>query len=207
MWGYAPGTNGLQRVSTGVAVEPGGSTGKIIHEEHTSRDTELGIQLGARVGTSWSKLPKETSSSMGLAVDAHVDLTLALPKWGFGIASGYTSDRTSFGKEPWFYSGFPVVGYAQYSIIPRIFVHAGGGRILGGTVKRIEDDGVPEATGDADAWRAFTGASWVFKRSAASDMALRIEGRGTWSSDVRVAERDAAWSSYALLGEIVWITF
>ncbi len=100
-----------------------------------------------------------------------------------------------------------MVGYAQYSVIPRIFVHAGGGRILGGGVKRIEDDTAPEATGDANAWRGFAGASWVFSRSATNDFALRLEGRGTWSSDVRVAARDAAWTSYAVLGEILWVTF
>jgi len=202
MWGYAPGTAGLQRSSGGY--DP--TTGTVLHESRKARDIELGMQIGARVGTSWSKLPAE-KLAMGLAVDAHVDVTLALPKWGFGVATGYTSDRTSFGDHSWFYSGFPLVGYAQYSLIPRIFVHAGAGRILGGGVKRIEDDTAPEATGDASAWRGFAGASWVFSRSERNDFALRLEGRGTWSSDVRVADRDAAWTSYAVLAEILWVTF
>ena len=208
--GYGPGTDGLQRVSHGVtqttATERATNTGHTYSEAYESSEMQLGIQLGARVGATWAKIPGE-SLSTGFAGDAHVDVTLALPKWGFGVEGGYTADRAGFGEHTWFYSGVPLVAYAQYSIVPRFFVHGGGGYVIAGSVKRIEDDTAPEVTGDANAFRAFIGSNWVFSRSSTNDFVLRVEGRGTWSEDVRVADRDAAWTSYAVLGEIVWVTF
>jgi hypothetical protein len=208
--GYGPGTNGLQRTSKGVtqttATEMATNTGHTFREDYESAEMQFGVQLGARVGATWAKLPGE-SLAMGLAVDAHADLTLAFPKWGVGLAAGYTGDRTAFGDHEWFYSGMPVVVYGQYSLVPRFFLHAGGGRVFLGSVKRIEDDTAPEVSGDANAWRGLAGANWVVSRSASNDFVLRLEGRGTWSGDVQVADRDAAWTSYAVLAEILWVTF
>lgn len=208
--GYGPGTNDLHRTSKGVTqtteLEKATNTGHAFREDYTSSDMQFGMQLGARVGATWAKLPGQ-ALNMGLAVDAHADATLAFPRWGLGLAAGYTGDRTAFDDHEWFYSGFPVVLYGQYLLAERFFLHAGGGRVLFGSVKRIEDDTAPEVSADADAWRGLAGANWVFSRSASNDFVLRIEGRGTWSSAVKVEELEATWSSYAVLGEILWVTF
>jgi hypothetical protein len=202
LWGYGPGTNGLER--SGGGVDP--TTGQVHSYRAKSGDIEFGTQLGARVGVGWAKLPGEALST-GLAVDAHADFTLAFPKWGVGLSGGYTADRTGFDDHTWFYSGVPIVAYGQYSLARRFFLHAGGGYVVVGSVKRIEDDTAPEAVGDANAMRGLFGANWVFGRSNTRDLVLRVEARGTKSQSVRVAGRDAGWTSIGVLGEILWVTF
>jgi hypothetical protein len=202
LWGYGPGTNGLQRSGSGVDK----TTGHVHSYRAEAGDTEFGTQLGARVGAAWAKLPGEALAT-GLAVDAHADLSLAFPKWGVGVSGGYTADRTGFDGHTWFYSGFPIVAYGQYSLARRFFLHAGGGYVVFGSVKRIEDDSAPEAVGDANALRGLFGANWVFARSETRDFVLRVEARGTKSQAVRVAGRDAGWTSVGVLGEILWVTF
>jgi hypothetical protein len=204
--GYGPGMTNEQRTNVGCTPDaPGSSWGTCRTRSYDSADLEYGIQLGARVGAV-SASAGSIRSGYGLGIDAHVDIVVAAARWGVGVTTGYTSDRlfgTANGGD-FFYSGLPVGVYGQLGLTRKIFLHGGAGRVLDGSVKRVEPN---EISVDASAWRGFAGITFVVKRSRRSDLALRFEVRMQRSSSAEIDGQDATWSSTGLLGELVWASF
>lgn len=190
----------LSRAGSGV-VDNGDGTGTVVHHEYESGENGYGAQLGARAGYMHGSAG-DVASGGGLAIDVHADLTFSRDRFGAGLTAGYTSDRI-IGPDAWFYSGFPVGGYGQFLITPRFFVHAGASYIAAGSLKHVE----PDKSGDAAGYRGFAGLDLVISRSTKNDFMFRIEGRYTRSKTADVGSAQLAWTSAALLGEIVWATF
>jgi hypothetical protein len=203
--GYGPGMTNELRTNHGVTPDaPGSSTGTYHSRSYNSGEHVLGIQLGARVGVA-SATVGSIASGKALAVDAHTDIVYATDKWGVGVAGGYTSDRTGkHADATYFYSGFPITAYGQYGLTRRIFVHGGLGRVIYGSVKRIEPN---ELSVDASAWRGVAGITFVFNRGPKKDFAFRLEARTQRSADAMLDGVDAKWSSTGLLGELIWASF
>ncbi|MBS1123539.1 MAG: hypothetical protein H6Q90_5767 [Deltaproteobacteria bacterium] len=203
--GYGPGMTNEQRTSHGVTPDsPGSSMGTYSSRSYKTGEHVLGAQLGARLGAA-SASAGSLASGTALAVDAHADVVYAMDRWGVGIATGYTSDRLGeHAGATYFYSGFPVTAYGQFGLTRRIFVHGGAGRVIYGSVKRIEPN---ETSVDASAWRASAGITFVFVRGAKKDFALRLEGRVQRSGEAMLDGQDARWSSSAVLGELIYASF
>lgn len=203
--GYGPGMTNEQRTSHGVTPDsPGSSMGTYSSRSYQTGEHVFGVQLGARIGAATASAG-HVASGTAMAVDAHTDLVYATERWGVGVTTGYTSDRLgSHGGATYFYSGFPAVAYGQFGLGRRIFVHAGGGRVISGAVKRIE----PSSTSvDAGSWRGIAGITFVFNRGPKKDFALRIEGRVQRSAAATIDGQDVRWSSSALLAELIYASF
>jgi hypothetical protein len=196
--GYGPGMTNEIRTSHGVTPDaPGSSTGTYSSRTYNSGEHVLVGAASATVG--------DIASGTAMAVDAHTDIVYAMDRWGVGVAAGYTSDRTGKHEEAtYFYSGFPVTAYGQYGLTKRIFVHGGAGRVIYGSVKRIEPN---ETSVDASAWRGIAGITFVFNRGPKKDFALRLEGRAQRSADAMLDGQNARWSSTGLLAELIWASF
>lgn len=200
--GYGPGLNSEDRISQGCASDgPGTMTATCTTRGYNSGERSFGAQIGARAGAV-SGSAGDIGSGTGLGIDAHADFTMAMARWGVGLQFGYSNDQL-FGDQKLFYWGLPVVGYGQFALTRRIFVHAGGGRVFKGTI-RVGDDGM---SADASAWRGVAGISFVFARSAKRDLALRLEARAQKSGDAQLGGMAASYSSTGLLAEIVWASF
>ena len=197
---YGPGMANLSHKGTGV-VDNGDGTGTVVHHEYQTGENGYGVQLGARGGYMHGAAG-DVASGGGVAIDAHADFTFSRDRFGVGLTGGYTSDQM-IGKDPWFYSGLPVGAYGQFLIFPRFFVHAGASYIVMGSLKHVDAD----KSGDANGVRGFGGLNLVLSRSPSRDFMLRIEGRYTKSQTADVASTQLAWTSTAVLGEIVWASF
>ena len=198
--GYGPGLNGEDRISQGCASDgPGTATATCTTRGYNSGKRSFGAQIGARAGVV-SGSAGTIGSGTGLGIDAHADFTMAMARWGVGLQFAYSNDHI-FGDNALFYSGVPIVAYGQFALTRRIFVHAGGGRVVHGSI-RHNDMSV-----DASAWRAVAGISFVFARSATRDLTLRFEGRAQATGDFQLEGMNTSYSSTGLLAEIVWASF
>lgn len=193
--GYGPGQSNMDRLNTGCS-QTGPMTATCTTTEYNSGERSFGAQIGLRTGAVTGSAGSISGTGFGL--DAHADFTMAMPKWGVGLQFGYSNDQLS---NDLFYWGVPVVAYGQYALHRRIIVHAGGGRVLKGSVRR------EEMSADASAWRGVGGISFVFARNARRDLALRFELRAQKSGAAQLGGVDATWSSTGLLAEIVYATF
>jgi hypothetical protein len=196
--GYGPGLNGEDRTSSGCSSN-GDGTATCSSHSYNSGERSFGAQIGARTGVV-SGTAGAIGSGTGLGIDAHADFTMTMAKWGAGVQFGYSNDQI-FGDNAIFYWGLPVMGYGQFALTRRIFVHAGVGRVLHGTIRHND------MSADASAWRGAAGISFVFARNSHRDLALRLEARAQASGDAMLEGMDASYSSTGLLAEIVWATF
>ena len=204
MGAYGPGMTGEQRIS-GTCASAGPTPGTCTLGSYNSGETTYGIQLGLRAGAVAASVGS-IDSGTAVALEAHTDIVVARARWGVGVSGGYGNEHI-FGSTKGgelLYSGIPIAAYGQFALTTRIFVHAGAGRVGWGSVSRSLPD---ETSADASAWRGFGGITFVFKRSAKSDLALRLEARATRSSDVMLGGEDATWSSMGVLAEILYATF
>lgn len=199
---YGPAMTKVSRMNKGWSPNaPGSSWGTYHQRSYQSGGVNGGAEVGARIGVVHATA-SDAKAATGLATDVHADIVVGATRWSASLTGGYTSDRMFDSVDSFFFSGFPVGLVGAYGW-PKIFFHAGVSRVLAASIKNIDSD---EST-DVSAWRGAAGVTFVLKRSAANDFALRLEGRLTKSSTSMLEGNEVQWSSEGVLGEIVWHTF
>ena len=200
---YGPGMTNMERTTAKGVNNIGGVEVAVGGDKYEAGDIGLGVQLGLRSGYVTARAG-EVGRGGGLALDAHADFTASYNRFGLGLTGGYTADRVGIDGTSWFFAGFPVGAYGQFLITERLFVHLGGAYVVASKISQPDNDKVK---GEVSAYRGSAGLTFVFARSKARDLAFRVEGRYTASSDADIGGAQIGWSSQGILAQFIWATF